>query len=98
MTVSDPAGVDDGKFDLYLVCPGAAWQLLAAATYLKFGFAKPDPLKRGSAQRKLHCERRRKTDQCRRGARWHCARDIRPNEIESVVDVTFRCLAAASAR
>ena len=50
-TVSDHAALDDGKFDLYLVRPGAAWQLLAAATHLKFGFAKPDLLKRGSATR-----------------------------------------------
>ena len=49
LTVSDHAALDDGKFDLYLVCPGAAWQLLAAATHLKFGFAKPDLLKRGRA-------------------------------------------------
>ena len=41
--------IDDGKFDLYLVRPGAVWQLLAAATHLEFGFAKPDLLKRGSA-------------------------------------------------
>ena len=51
LTVSDHAALDDGKFDLYLVCPGAAWQLLAAATHLRFGFAKPDLLKRGSATR-----------------------------------------------
>ena len=49
LTVSDDATIDDGKFDLYLVCPGAVWQLLAAATHLKFGFAKPDLVKRGSA-------------------------------------------------
>jgi YegS/Rv2252/BmrU family lipid kinase len=51
LTVSDQAALDDGKFDLYLVRPGAAWQLLAAATHLRFGFAKPDLLKRGSATR-----------------------------------------------
>lgn len=50
LTVSDHAALDDGKFDLYLVRPGAAWQLLAAATHLRFGFAKPDLLKRGSAK------------------------------------------------
>ena len=51
LTVSEHAAIDDGKFDLYLVCPGAVWQLLAAATHLKFGFAKPDLLKRGTATR-----------------------------------------------
>ena len=51
LTVSDDATIDDGKFDLYLVRPGAVWQLLAAATHLRFGFAKPDLVKRGSATR-----------------------------------------------
>ncbi len=51
LTVADQAALDDGKFDLYFVRPGAAWQLLAAATHLRFGFAKPDLLKRGCATR-----------------------------------------------
>ena len=51
LTVSEGAAIDDGKFDLYFVCPGAAWQLLAAATHLRFGLAKPDLLKQSSATR-----------------------------------------------
>ena len=51
LTVSEHAAIDDGTFDLYLVRPGAVWQLLACATHLKFGFAKPDLLKRGTAAR-----------------------------------------------
>jgi YegS/Rv2252/BmrU family lipid kinase len=51
LTVSDQAALDDGKFDLYLVRPGAAWQLFAAVTHLRFGFAKPDLLKRDRATR-----------------------------------------------
>ena len=49
LTVADHAAIDDGTFDLYLVRPGAVWQLLACATHLRFGFAKPDLLKRGTA-------------------------------------------------
>jgi diacylglycerol kinase (ATP) len=51
LTVADHAAIDDGKFDLYLVRPGAAWQLLACASHLRFGFAQPDLLKRGTATR-----------------------------------------------
>ena len=51
LTVSDHAAIDDGKFDLYLVRPGAVWQLLACVTHLRFGFAQPDLLKRGTATR-----------------------------------------------
>jgi len=51
LTVSEHAAIDDGTFDLYLVRPGAVWQLLAAATHLRFGFAQPDLLKRGTATR-----------------------------------------------
>ena len=36
--VSEHAALDEGRFDLYLVRPGAAWQLLAAATHLRFGW------------------------------------------------------------
>jgi diacylglycerol kinase (ATP) len=51
LTVADRAAIDDGKFDLYLVRPGALWQLLACITHLKFGFAQPDLLTRRSATR-----------------------------------------------
>ncbi len=51
LTVADRAAIDDGKFDLYLVRPGAVWQLLACVTHLRFGFAKPDLLERGTARR-----------------------------------------------
>jgi YegS/Rv2252/BmrU family lipid kinase len=51
LTVSDDAAIDDGKFDLYLVRPGAVWQLLACVTHLKFGFAQPDLLTRRTATR-----------------------------------------------
>ena len=49
LTVADHAAIDDGTFDLYLVRPGAVWQLLACATHLRFGFAQPDLLQRGTA-------------------------------------------------
>jgi len=51
LTVSEHAAIDDGTFDLYLVRPGAVWQLLAAATHLRFGFVQRDLLKRGTATR-----------------------------------------------
>jgi diacylglycerol kinase (ATP) len=51
LTVAEHAAIDDGKFHLYLVRPGAAWQLLACATHLRLGFAQPDLLKRGTATR-----------------------------------------------
>jgi diacylglycerol kinase family enzyme len=51
LTVADYAALDDGKFDVYVVRPGAFWQLLLAATHLRLGFTKPNLLKRGTATR-----------------------------------------------
>jgi diacylglycerol kinase (ATP) len=51
LAVSEDAVIDDGKFDLYLVAPGAAWQLFACLTHLKFGLPKPDLLKQARAKR-----------------------------------------------
>ncbi len=50
LTVAEHAAIDDGKFDLYFVRPGAAWQLAASLTHLKFGLAKPDVLKKRTAK------------------------------------------------
>jgi len=49
LTLAEDAAIDDGKLDLYLVCPGPFWQLVASIMHLKFGLAKPEVLKRLSA-------------------------------------------------
>ena len=49
--MADYAALDDGKFDVYVVRPGAFWQLLLAVTHLRFGFTKPNLLKRDTATR-----------------------------------------------
>jgi diacylglycerol kinase family enzyme len=41
LTVAEQAAIGDGKLDLYVVCPGTFWQLLACITHLKFALAKP---------------------------------------------------------
>ena len=46
LTVAEDAAIDDGKLDLYLVYPGRFWQLVASLMHLKFGWTKPDVLKR----------------------------------------------------
>jgi len=51
LTVAETAAIDDGKFDLYLVAPGALWQMLACLAHLKFGVAKPEALKHAHAER-----------------------------------------------
>ena len=97
MNVSDHAALDDGKFDLYLVCPGAVWQLLAAATHLKFGFAKPDLLKRGRATQVTLRTATPRPINVDGELDATTPATFGPTN-QSVVDVTFRCLAAASAR
>jgi YegS/Rv2252/BmrU family lipid kinase len=63
LIVADDAAIDDGKLDLYLIYPGRFWQLVAALMHLRFGFARPDALKRLSAVNvALHAERPRSVD------------------------------------
>jgi diacylglycerol kinase (ATP) len=58
LTVAEQAAIGDGKLDLYVVCPGTFWQLLACITHLKFALAKPDVLHRQSATHVTLCTRR----------------------------------------
>ena len=77
LTVAEHAAIDDGTFDLYLVRPGAVWQLLACATHLRFGFAKPRPVEAWHRDARELAHGDAHTDQCRRGARCRHAGDIR---------------------
>jgi diacylglycerol kinase family enzyme len=47
--VGQRRGDDDGQLNVYLVYPGRFWQLVASLMHLKFGWTKPEVLKRHSA-------------------------------------------------
>jgi YegS/Rv2252/BmrU family lipid kinase len=46
LAVAEDAAIDDGKLDLYLIYPGTFWQLFACVIHLKFGWARPEVLKK----------------------------------------------------
>ena len=50
LTVAEQAVIDDQKLNVYFVLPGPVWQLLACITHLKFGFTKPEVLRRLSGR------------------------------------------------
>ena len=49
LMVAEDAAIDDGQLNVYLVYPGRFWQLVASLMHLKFGWTKPEVLKRHSA-------------------------------------------------
>ena len=76
LTVSEHAAIDDGTFDLYLVRPGAVWQLLAAPpTQIRLCQARLVEAWHRCARELAHDDAQ--ADQCRRGARCRHAGDIR---------------------